>query len=111
MRGRWRYPIPIIVTILLAGCWFPPGSPPLPTVGPIYERSGKPAIFDSELTISTNCVEVGETLVIKGRIKNEASYPLQFEGIPAFDFIIQPGDWDRAAGPEPVRRWSQTADY
>jgi hypothetical protein len=37
--------------------------PPLPTIGPVHEQSGIQGVIDTTLTISTNCVEVGESLV------------------------------------------------
>jgi hypothetical protein len=83
----------------------------MPTIGPVHERSAKRGIIDTTLTISTNCVEVGESLVIQGTVINEAPYPLRFVGTPTFDFIIRPADWNPADGPEPVRHWSQTATY
>ena len=109
-RTMW-FVILVLMALPLTGCWFPPGSPPLPTVGPVRERSGRRGVVTSELTTSTNCADVGEILIIQGTVKNEATYPLRFDGRPAFDFIIRPGDWNSANGSEPVRRWSETAEY
>lgn len=81
-----------------------------PRIEPVRAGSGGSGSGVMEIRASTNCAEVGESVVFTITIVNQSTGSMTIMGSPVFDIVLQPNKWTRADQPI-VQRWSQSDQY
>jgi hypothetical protein len=94
----------LVLLILWLGAVGGCGELRMPKREPLSVRGGGSEL-EADLSISTNCIEVGEPLTITLRLTNRSPEPYLLRGEPPVDITIEQKDRSR------IDYWSATPDY
>ena len=103
----------LVISMLLPGCvpFAEQFTPAVPTIGPVQHRSGNTYTPIYHIQANTNCADIGEMVTFTARVTNTLTFPVTITTEPVMDIVLSPANWDPADGPEPIQRWSESAEY